>query len=211
LKLPAVPACVEVTMVNPYRLLPAMLLAFGAVAMPACAAPFYQSRGVYSQQFERRAYDNGYREGLTRGRDDARRGRQFSYARDNEYRDADNGYRRQDGDRDAYHRSFRQGFEAGYTEAFNQFARVGSRAIPRGTVRPGVYLSLAADTGYRDGVDAGRKDARNRDRFAPDRSSRYRSADHNYDRRYGSKDEYRAEYRAAFERGYQQGFTGARS
>jgi hypothetical protein len=198
-------------MVNPYRFLPALLLAVGAATVSACATPIYQTRGVYAQQFERRAYDNGYREGLTRGREDARSRRQFSYDRHNEYRNADDGYRRQDGYRDDYRRSFRQGFETGYTQAYNQFARVDNRAIPRGTVRPGVYLSVAADTGYRDGIDAGRKDARNRDRFAPERASRYRSADHNYDRRFGSKDEFRREYRAAFERGYRDGFTGARS
>ena len=200
-------------MVNFYRLGSAMLFAITAVATPACAGPVYQSRGIYSQQFERRAYDTGYREGLNRGRDDARSGRQFSYNRADEYRDADIGYRRQDGNKDAYRRTFRQGFEAGYTEAFNQFARAIPRGNPYpGTARNGVYARTpAADAGYRDGFDQGRKDARNRDRFDPERSSRYRSGDHDYDRRYGSKDEYRREYRAGFERGYQDGFTGARS
>ncbi|HEY3042621.1 MAG TPA: hypothetical protein VGJ39_01265, partial [Vicinamibacterales bacterium] len=80
---------------------------------------------------------------------------------------------------------------------------------PRGT-RPRIYASPAAESGYRDGLEAGRKDARNRKRFAPERAGRYRSADHNYDRRYGSKDDYRREYRVAFERGYEDGFTGAR-
>ena len=63
---------------------------------------------------------------------------------------------------------------------------------------------------YRDGLEAGRNDARRRGRFNPESSGRYRSADHNYDRRYGSKDEYEREYRAAFQRGYGDGFTGAR-
>jgi hypothetical protein len=199
-------------MFNPYRHLPALALAVGVgVATPACAAPLYQSRGVYSQTFERQAYDNGWREGLARGRDDGRSGRQFSYARDGVYRDADRGYRRQDGSLDAYRRTFRQGFQAGYTEAFNQFARAIPRTTPypRGA-RPGIYTSLAAESGYRDGLEAGRNDARRRGAFNPERSSRYRSADHNYDRRSGSKDEYRREYRAAFQRGYQDGFTGGR-
>lgn len=37
-----------------------------------------------------------------------------------EYREGDGGYRRDDGDRDAYREAFRQGFRAGYMEALNQ-------------------------------------------------------------------------------------------
>ncbi len=196
-----------------YRQLPALALAFGfGVATPACASPLYQSRAVYSQTFERRAYDNGHREGFSRGRDDARRGREFSYTRSDEYREADSGYRRQDGSRDAYRRSFRQGFQAGYAAGFNQFARTSPRTTPypRGPRRV-IDASPAAQNGYRDGVEVGRNDARRRGPFNPERSSRFRSADHNYERRYGSKDDYKREYRAAFQRGYEDGFTGARS
>ena len=32
--------------------------------------------------------------------------------------------------------------------------------------------------------------------------------DRDYDRRYGSRDEYKREYRSAFERGYREGFSG---
>jgi hypothetical protein len=194
------------------RRLPALILTVAVgVAAPACAISSYQSRGVYSQPFERRAYDNGRREGIARGRDDARSGREFSYTRSNEYRDADNGYRRQDGNKDEYRRTFRQGFQAGYSEGFNEFARSYPRTAPypRGA-RARIYTSPAADNGYRDGLEAGRKDARNRERFGPERSSRYRSADHNYNRRYGSKDDYKREYRVAFQRGYEDGFTGGR-
>ena len=200
-------------MFRSYPYLPALALAVGVgLATPACASPLYQSRGVYSQTFDRRAYDNGRRAGFSRGRDDARNGRAYSYTQFGEYREADDGYRRQDGSRDAYRRTFRQGFESGYTEGFNQFARnyPGTTPYPRGT-RPRISASLAAQNGYRDGLEAGRKDARDRERFAPERSSRYRSADHNYDSRYGSKDSYKREYRVAFQRGYEDGFIGARS
>jgi hypothetical protein len=195
-------------MSDPFRYLPALAL---AVATSACASPFYQSRGVYTQTLEQRAYGNGRREGLVRGRDDARSGRNFSYARSTAYRDADSGYRRQDGSRDAYRQIFRQGFQAGYTEGFNQFARTFPRTAPYpGGTRSGIYTSPAGESGYRDGFEAGRNDARHRGPFDPQRSSRYRSADHNYNRRYGSKDDYKREYRVAFQRGYQEGFTGAR-
>ena len=69
--------------------------------------------------------------------------------------------------------------------------------------------SRAAEIGFRDGIEAGRDDARRRERFDPVRARRYRSADHDYDRRYGSRDEYGREYRANFERGYREGYERA--
>lgn len=72
------------------------------------------------------------------------------------------------------------------------------------------YVSLAERNGYRDGIEAGRDDARHRERFDPVRARRYREGDHDYDRRYGSRDEYRRDYRAAFERGYRNGYENAR-
>lgn len=74
-------------------------------------------------------------------------------------------------------------------------------------VSRGGYASLAERNGYRDGIEAGRDDARHRERFDPVRARRYRQGDHDYDRRYGSRDEYTREYRAAFERGYRDGYS----
>jgi hypothetical protein len=62
------------------------------------------------------------------------------------------------------------------------------------------------DIGFKDGVDAGRDDARHHERFDPIRARRYREGDHNYDRRYGSRDDYKREYRAGFQQGYEQGY-----
>ena len=69
--------------------------------------------------------------------------------------------------------------------------------------------SRAAEIGFRDGIEAGRDDARRRERFDPVRARRYRSADHDYDRRYGSRDDYKREYRSAFQAGYEQGYRGS--
>src|SRR3954453_9535970 len=85
----------------------------------------------------------------------------------------------------------------------NSYPRRGSYPVYR-------EVSRAAEIGYRDGVEAGRDDARHRERFDPVRARRYRSADHEYDRRYGSRDEYAREYRANFERGYRQGYDRGR-
>ena len=219
-------------MLRTHRYFPVLLLMIGVgIATPACAEQIYGygqgQRGGYERDLERRAYDTGYRKGIQQGQNDARRGRDFSYSRHNEYRDADDGYRRGTIDRDSYRRSFRQGFQAGYGESFNRYARNGR--YPRGNAYPGtapylsnggggygyptnrgVLRSAAADTGYRDGIEAGRNDARDRNRFDPVRAKRYREGDHDYNGRYGSRDDYKREYRAAFEQGYREGFGAVR-
>jgi hypothetical protein len=217
-------------MLRTHRYLPIFLLLIGVgIATPACAEQIYGAgrRGGYEREFERRAYDTGYREGVQQGQNDARRGRDFSYTRHNEYRDADDGYRRGTIDRDLYRRSFRQGFQTGYSESFNRNARnngryPGGNGYPGGYSYPsdrggfgypsnrGVFRSPAADVGYRDGLDAGRNDARDRDRFDPVRAKRYRDGDHDYDSRYGPREEYKREYRAAFEQGYRDGYGAVR-
>ena len=96
------------------------------------------------------------------------------------------------------------------------------RAIPRSTPYPypdrnpssrypnsgGTYRysSAAFDNGYNDGLDKGREDGRDRDSYDPNRHSRYRSADHGYDKRYGSKDQYKEVYRDGFRAGYNDAY-----
>jgi len=90
-------------------------------------------------------------------------------------------------------------------------SRIYDTGYPRAGYPPpvarGRYMSVAAQNGYRDGIDAGRDDARHRERYDPLRAKRYRQGDHDYDRRYGSRDVYRSEYRSAFEQGYRDGYS----
>ena len=111
------------TMSRSLRALPAALLAAGLlVSAPACSVQTYAVRSGPYVDIERRAHDNGYREGFEEGRSDARHHRSFSFERHGEYRDAERGYRR-DYERGAYRHAFRRGFEAGYREGFDRFAR----------------------------------------------------------------------------------------
>jgi len=203
---------------TPKRMLPAMLLAAATIAStPACAAQVYGYRGDSMREIERRAYDTGYRDGLRAGERDARDGRVFAMERQRDWRDADDGYHRDYGERDVYRRVFRDGFRVGYGEGFNRWARgpvvqgpgvypaPGAVIVPRAAV-----VSPAAQNGYRDGFDQGRSDARDHNRFDPARARRYRDGDHDYNNRYGSRDEYKREYRAAFQQGYDEGFRGVR-
>src|SRR5947207_6719669 len=179
------------------RYLPALVLLAGVLmGTSACASYDYYGRqrtGVYRNDIEQRAYDNGYREGVKRGDEDGRKGRAFSFERHDDWRDADDGYSRSYGDREFYRRTYRRGFESGYTEAFNRYRGYGYGRSRGGNSYPsggygypsggygypsGAYSSLAAQVGYRDGLDAGRDDARDRNSSDPIRSRRYRSADH---------------------------------
>ena len=75
-----------------------------------------------------------------------------------------------------------------------------------GRTRGGGYQSVPFRTGYDDGYEKGREDAQDRDRFDPTRHSRYKSADHEYNRQYGTKDQYRVVYRDGFRSGYEEAY-----
>jgi hypothetical protein len=203
-------------MFNARHAVHAVLLATAvAVATPACAAD-----GVFvrypqnSRGGDSRVYDAGYKQGFEDGRHDARDRRPFDYSRHDEYRRADRGDRRVDA------RVFRDGFIAGYDDGYRRYARNDrdgwrdggpSPDFGRGpSVRDGRFRSPASENGYRDGYAQGRDDARDGDRNDPVRASRYRSGDHDFNGRYGSRDDYKRDYRAAFVQGYEQGYRESR-
>lgn len=198
------------------RFAPVMLVTATLLSTSACAASvYYPARGPVGDRDDRIFYDRGFREGRNAGADDARRGRRYELQRHGEYRDN----RRGDDRGDVI--AFRRGFEAGYDEGFRMYARGGNqrpgilvppnngRPIPRDDDR-GRVTSAARENGYRDGVEAGEHAARSRDRFDPVREKRYREGDHDYDRRFGSLDDYKREYRDAFKQGYDAGYRGRR-
>jgi len=204
------------------RLFSAAFLAAAVLMSTGCAAQTYYRYPVASPRVvvDDRAYSRGFDEGRGRGENDARKNRAFDYSRYGEYRSADQGYHGY-GDRDAYRSLYRQGFVAGYNDGYRRFARdrypstVPPYADGRyGSAPPpyadGRYGSPASQVGYRDGYQQGLDDARDHDRYDPIRASRYRSADHEYNSRYGSRDVYQREYRAAFQSGYDQGYRGYR-
>jgi hypothetical protein len=203
-------------MLNTHRLLSALAATIVLAGAPACATGgFYRYPQAGTRPVDNRAYRNGYQAGREQGEADARRGRRFGYERNGDYRSADRGYGGR-GSRGEYRQFFRDGFAAGYNDGYRRYARdtdgypSGPYVYGGGRDRPQVYRSPAADSGYRDGYDQGREDARDGHRFDPIRASRYRSGDRDYDNRYGSRDEYKRQYRDAFQRGYEQGYREAR-
>jgi hypothetical protein len=100
----------------------AALLTLGAASTPALAAPqwgrsyppSYERRGT----FERRAFDNGERDGYAKGIDDVRHHRYPDINRQKWYRHGDHNYDRQYGAKDTYRVDYRRGFQLGYDRAF---------------------------------------------------------------------------------------------
>jgi hypothetical protein len=69
------------------------------------------------------AFQNGYRDGLTKGREDGEDRDRFDVDRHSWYRSATRGYESRYGARPNYQEVYRQGFEAGYNEGYRVYAR----------------------------------------------------------------------------------------
>src|SRR5262245_6327463 len=169
-------------------------------------------------------FDRGYREGISRGTDDARDGRRFEPERDSVYRNGDRGYNSRYGNRDWYRTEFRRGYSSGYRDGFYNVrgsgryqrndqitqGRVNDRRDVRGPGRLRGYQEPAFARGYSDGWDKGLDDGRDRDRYDPVRHGDYKDGDNGYERSYGSKDAYKNNYRAGFRQGYEDAYRDAR-
>ena len=68
-------------------------------------------------------FQNGYRDGLTKGREDAEDEDRFDTNRHSWYRSGTRGYEDEYGSRSEYQARYRQGFEAGYSEGYRVYTR----------------------------------------------------------------------------------------
>lgn len=84
------------------------------------------------------------------------------------------------------------------------YAQYGN--YPRGGY--GRVGSPAYDNGYREGIQAGERDARRNRPSGFEYDNDYRRADKGYNRRYGDREEYRYEFRRGYERGYREAYRG---
>jgi len=69
------------------------------------------------------AFDNGYRDGLEKGREDRGDNDSFDPVRHSRYRSADRGYESRYGTREQYKLAYRDGFEAGYEQGYGRSGR----------------------------------------------------------------------------------------
>ena len=111
------------------RISTAALLMMGAASTQAGATtrqdPYRYER---HEGYERRAFDNGERDGYTKGIDDVRHHRRADVDRQRWYRNGDRDYdRHYYGTRDAYRVEYRRGFVEGYERAYRESYREGWR------------------------------------------------------------------------------------
>jgi hypothetical protein len=70
--------------------------------------------------YNRTAYDNGFRDGLEKGREDAQDNDSFDPVRHSRYRAGDRGYEERYGTKEQYKLTYRDGFEAGYEQGYGR-------------------------------------------------------------------------------------------
>ena len=78
-----------------------------------------RSRGGYQDP----AFSRGYSEGFEKGLDDGRDRDRYDPVRHGDYRDADDGYFREYGPKQAYENNYRAGFRQGYEEGYRDGTR----------------------------------------------------------------------------------------
>ncbi len=163
------------------------------------------------------AYSTGYERGERAGDSDARRGDEYRFADESDYRNASRS-RPRDNFEARYRDEFLRGFEAGYRNGYG-YSNNGRRgggpppwANGRGNGGYGrggnAQNDPAVRNGFEDGFEAGANDARARRRFEPVTEIRYRNGDRGYEREYGTRENYRDRYRVAFRQGYERGYYG---
>jgi hypothetical protein len=73
--------------------------------------------------YQEPAYARGYNDGYARGAEDGRGRERYDPVRHKDYRDADEGYVRSYGSRDAYRNNYRTGFRQGYEDGYRARTR----------------------------------------------------------------------------------------
>jgi flagellar biosynthesis/type III secretory pathway protein FliH len=166
-------------------------------------------------------YQHGYRDGLRLGRADLSRNATHSFETE-AFRRADQGYDPHIGEREDFQQGYRNGYKDGYDDGYydkpirqNIYGlnesydpdRVPRTDADAGSYANWTYEDVAMDTGYRDGLQAGLSDMRQRKDYKPERHESYEDGKHGYRKEYGDKKLYVEQYRKGFLRGYEDSFN----
>ena len=81
------------------------------------------------------AQENGYRDGITHGAEHRSEGQRYNPTGTRHYKDADDGYRSEYGNRDAYKQAYREGFRSGYDEGYRRGGYGRENSHSRGSAR----------------------------------------------------------------------------
>jgi hypothetical protein len=194
------------------RLVIAAAVAGSTLALPAHAAAQYRDRDDrgWNNRAGGEAFQRGFRDGERLGEEDARRGRAFNVQTHREYREADAGYDRNDGSRDAYRDDFRRGFTEGYRNGYRDDRWDGRDARNGNWNRGGGFRDPGTSRGFSDGYRRGVEDRRDNHRFEPNRFKEVRQGTApGYNGDFGSRERYTFAYRDGFRDGYEDGFRSA--
>src|SRR5688572_22025869 len=159
---------------------------FVLITTSACAV-YAQTGRTLPPGASRAEFEHGYRNGLSAGDTDARRGERFNFTDERDWQRARGDY------------AFREGFERGYADGYRRGGYVGQGGYGgyggRGNGgyggRGGIYANPATARGFEEGYKQGVEDARDRDRYDPIRAKDYRKGDNGYDRRFGTRDQWK--------------------
>jgi hypothetical protein len=194
-----------------------------ALAGTARAQDSYPHGGALDAR--QHGYEHGYRDGFERGSDArAHHGSSDFHTRD--YERGDRGFESYMGDRRGFRAGYRDGFSAGYQNGFNgnrgRFGEIyGARDRDfdsdrdRGdrdrsdsvySERRWSYRDVAGDIGYRDGLSAGAKDAKEGHSYRPQEHGSWKDGDHGYVSSFGNKNDFKRTYRESYEAGYGAGY-----
>jgi len=180
-----------------------------------------QDRYGGSMNSKEHGQQHGYRDGLRQGRADRSHREEYNFKTE-DYKHADEGYEKYMGEHDDFQDGYRNGYHTGYDDGFygrpirsdvyGLDERYDPDRVPRRDGDADVYADwgysdVAMDTGYRDGLQAGRQDLQNRKDYRPNKHEAYEDADHGYRKNYGDKNRYKAQYRKGFVRGYEDAFN----
>ena len=140
-----------------------------------------------------------------------RRNRAFNVQNHREYRDADNGYDRNEGSRDLYRDEYRRGFTEGYRLGYrdDRWDR-NDRPSNNGPLNRAGYRDPGQARGFSDGYRKGAEDRNGNHRFEPERFKEVRQGTApGYDNDFGSRERYTSSYRNGFRIGYEDAFRSA--
>jgi hypothetical protein len=172
-------------------------------------------------------YQHGYEDGYESGRPSTLNNREQDI-RNQRLKARGNGYQPSFGSEAEYSQGYREGFDAGSTDASNgvrsRLEELFQWKDPNFNPdrshldsSDGIYRDnkwspehVAGDIGYRDGVNAGIQDRNQHRPYRPRQRLAWRNGNHGYDAALGSPRAYRTAYRLAYEMGYQDGFGATR-
>lgn len=209
-----------------------LLLASGTAVMLAVSCQPVSLRGedVYhggALDARKHGYEHGYRDGFAYGQSSQVSNRDQDIV-NQRLRAAGKDYQSVFGSQEQYRQGYADGFRTGMEDG-----RAGNRSRLEELFRArdpnynpdrnqddridGIYPQnhwpanhVAADIGYRDGVDAGIRDRQDRQNFQPRRHVAWQRGLHGYDGEGAPQGRYKAAYRAAYELGYRDGFGRSR-